>query len=151
MYAIMHLITCQPILIFQKGTIEVYYFDKFKALEVNWIGTVCSEDYIFAMEEMLKFTYKYGIENWILDARESVKVEMPAGKWNHNFLASELPKTGLKKIARLASYNFHYETRISSFITTLLKTANPPFAFQYKEDTNEALEWFISDDLADKR
>jgi hypothetical protein len=135
--------SCLPKLLLQKGLIEVNLLDCYKALEISWVGNITNEDSIFTLEEVLKFTHKHAIENWILDARESIEVEPIDGAWQLEFFASKLPQTKVKKIARLASYNFHLEIRNSEMITIMMKEMNPPYTFAYKADANEAIEWFM--------
>ena len=147
---LMHLISCQSKLIFQKGNIDIHLLEKFKALEINLGGSVCNSDYKAAMTEVLKFTQKLHIENWIVDARDSDRFPIRLDNWHLNFYGTELPKTDVRKIARIASYHFHYETNISLLITSLIKKTNPPYSFQYKADTNEALEWFMENRTSGK-
>ena len=136
-------LSCIPRTVFKKDRIEIDYFDKFKCLHLSWEGRVERDDYFQAQAEMLKLTKKYNIEYWVFDARDEDCLHLYDPEWTVNFYCREVPKHSVKKIARIASGHFHNETKLSDFISKMLKDNNIQYEFRYLPDTNQALAWFL--------
>ena len=142
----MYLLSCQPRTVFKKGNIEIDYFDKFHCLHLTWSGEISNEDYRAVMLQMLDFSKKLKVQFWIFDAREEDNFKLYDPEWTAEFLAKEVDKSQVKKIARIESGDFHNETRLSAYMSRLIKDLGASFSFRYLQDTNHALSWFLDEE-----
>ena len=142
----MYLLSCQPRTVFKKGNIEIDYLDKFRCLHLNWGGNITEEVYISIMTEMLKFSEKLKVEFWLLDARDGDNFQLFDRNWASQFFTQDLPKHSVKKIARIAGGDFHFETQISGLISEILRGKDIPFQFKYLPDADQALTWFLNEE-----
>ena len=140
----MYLMSCLPQLVYQKDGHEIEYFDKFNTLHLSWTGYVTSEMYMHVLDQMLKLAIVYQVENWLIDARDVEFMELGESNWTRNYFRSEVLKSPLKKVARLASGNFENETYISSCISSIMSGVSLPYKFCYHPDANSAFDWFLN-------
>ena len=142
----MYLLSCQPRTVFKNGRNEIDYLDTYKCLHLNWSGNISVEDYKQVMMQMLRLTKKFRTEFWVLDARDGDFFQLIDIKWAETFYTIDLPHLPIKKIARIACGDFHYETQLSSIVTSVLDGKDVPFRFKYLPDVNHAIAWFLDDE-----
>ena len=146
----MYLLSCQPRTVFKKGKIEIDYIEKFNCLHLTWGGHISSQVYMSTMSELLAISRKYKVEFWVLDAREGDSFELMDLAWATQFFTQEIPELAVKKIARIAGYDFNFETKLSGFISRIVKNKNVNYRFKYQPDTDHAISWFLETDGQEK-
>ncbi len=142
----MYILSCLPRTVFKRGKIEIDYFDKYRCLHLSWSGNIEREEYISVMGEMYHFTKKLNAEFWVLDAREEDSIRLFDPQWSYTFFAEEVSKLPVKKIARIASGYWHHETRVSEFVSELIRERQLSFGFKYLPDLNHAIGWFMEEE-----
>lgn len=142
----MYLLSGQPKLIFQKGQIEIEHYQDFNTLYISWNGHIPNEDYKFVLRVLLKFVCSLKIENLLIDARESEKVDRGNWDWTVWFFQKNLNRTTLKRVARIGCGYLMRETLVSRLVTETNKKHPFPICFRYVPDVNTALTWFSEND-----
>lgn len=142
----MYIFSCQPRTVYKKGKIEIDFYDKYRCLHLSWSGQISPEEYTAMLKEMLAICKRLKASFIIFDAREEEDLLLYDPEWTIAFFKEEVTKHQIKKIARLASPDFHNETKMSSFATKLFKDNKLPIEFKYLPDTNHAISWFLEPD-----
>ena len=146
----MYILSCQPRTVFKKGKIEIDFYDKFNCLHLCWSGQVTRDSYTTMLQEMLQIAKRLNACYLIFDAREEDDLLLYDPDWTITFFKEEVAKHPVKKIARIASPDFHNETKMSSFAIKMIEDLGFPFEFKYLPDTDHAIRWFMEPEVSDK-
>lgn len=130
-------------LLYEQNNVELEYHAEVNILEVRWMGILEPEPLRQMIHKIIELTQTYTVENILLDATQVNPGSRPARFTSQilPYFEQHLAMPTLKKIARIASGQLHYEEQMAQLYATLVQENKASFAFKTFSHHYEAIHW----------
>jgi hypothetical protein len=132
---------------FQRDHLTIRQDESLDILISDWIGRVSSDEYRKGMELILQIVQEKNITKWLTISRNMKALSVNDQRWTNELFLREIPRSPLKKIARLLSDEIINQLIINTMVEHAQEIKPLPVAFAQFSDYETAIRWLMDDVL----